>query len=130
MDDIEMKKRFAENLKNLLYTHDMTQKQAADAVGVSPQTFNTWTQGKAIPRMGKIQKLADMFRVPKSELIDFGRDTEKSYYLDPDVAAAAQRAYDDPDTRMLLDAKRDLSKDDFDYVVGLVKRLRNGGQDE
>ena len=37
---------------------------------MSPQTFNTWTQGIAIPRMKKIQLLADFFNVEKSDLID------------------------------------------------------------
>lgn len=46
------------------------------------------------------------------------------YYLDEKVAPKAQEIYEDRDTRILLDAKRDLKKEDLDYIVGLVKRLK------
>ena len=61
---------FSNNLNHLLIKNKKTQKEVADAIGVSPQTFNTWCMGIALPRMGKIQKLADYFSVTKSELID------------------------------------------------------------
>ena len=61
---------FSNNLNQLLIKNRKTQKEVADAIGVSPQTFNTWCLGIALPRMGKIQKLADYFNVSKSDLID------------------------------------------------------------
>lgn len=70
MTDDEQKKVFANNLKDLLSERNLTQKEVAKAIGVSPQTFNTWIRGVALPRMGKIQKLADYFHVEKSKLID------------------------------------------------------------
>ena len=50
--------------------HEKSQREVADAIGVSPQTFNTWCQGVALPRFGKIQLLADYFHIPRSALID------------------------------------------------------------
>ena len=70
MTDTEQKKIFSKNLLRLLSLNDKTQKEVAGAIGASPQTFNTWCQGIALPRMGKVQRLADYFGVPKSELID------------------------------------------------------------
>lgn len=70
MTDIEQKKIFAKNLNSLLANHHKTQKEVADAISVSPQTFNTWCQGIALPRMGKVQRLADYFHIEKSALID------------------------------------------------------------
>ena len=64
------KKIFAKNLNNYLYEFNKTQKEVADAIGVSPQTFNTWCQGIALPRMGKVQALADYFHINKVDLID------------------------------------------------------------
>lgn len=61
---------FKNNLNNILAEKRKTQKEVAEAIGVSPQTFNTWCQGIAIPRMGKIQLLADYFGINKSDLID------------------------------------------------------------
>ena len=70
MTDTEQKNIFAKNLNYYLTISEKTQKEVADAIQVSPQTFNTWCQGKALPRMGKVQKLADYFHIQKSLLID------------------------------------------------------------
>lgn len=70
MNDVDQKKIFSKNLNNLLSQRNKTQKEVADAISVSPQTFNTWCQGIALPRMGKVQRLADYFNIEKSRLID------------------------------------------------------------
>lgn len=70
MTDSTQKKIFSKNLNNLIASSNKTQKEIADSIGVSPQTFNTWCQGIAIPRMGKVQALADYFSVGKTDLID------------------------------------------------------------
>lgn len=70
MTDEEQKVIFSKNLNNYLSLSHKTQKQVAEAIGVSPQTFNTWCQAIALPRMGKVQKLADYFHIEKSDLID------------------------------------------------------------
>ena len=70
MTDIDQKRIFSKNLNYFLSQNNKTQKEVADAISVSPQTFNTWCQGIALPRMGKVQKLADYFHIEKSDLID------------------------------------------------------------
>lgn len=66
----EQKEIFAENLNRLVNSRNLSQREIATRINVSPQTFNTWIQGKAIPRMGKIQLLADYFKIEKSDLIE------------------------------------------------------------
>ena len=68
-DDVE-KKIFSKNLNRLLRVNNKTQKEVADAIGVLPTTFNSWCMGVSIPRMGKVQKLADYFKCSKSDLIE------------------------------------------------------------
>lgn len=70
MNNNEQQKIFTDNLNKYVYESGKTQKEIAEAIGVSAQTFNTWCKGIAIPRMGKIQKLADYFHINKSDLID------------------------------------------------------------
>lgn len=70
MNDEEQKKVFSYNLNFYLQHYQKTQKEVADAIEVSPQTFNTWCKGIALPRMGKVQRLADYFRIGKTELLD------------------------------------------------------------
>ncbi len=61
---------FTRNLNRLLSERNLMQLEVAKSIGVSAQTFNTWCRGVALPRMDKIQRLADYFRINKSELID------------------------------------------------------------
>lgn len=61
---------FSENLNSYIAKSEKTQLEIAKSIGVSPQTFNTWCKGIAIPRMGKLQALADYFNINKSDLIE------------------------------------------------------------
>lgn len=73
MDKMRIEKQqklLSSRLKELLKNHNMTQTEAARKLGVSPQTFNTWTQEKAMPRMDKLQKLAEMFGVTTAYFVD------------------------------------------------------------
>lgn len=94
MADEEQKKIFAKNLNKYLSLLNKTQKEVADAIDVSPQTFNTWCQGIALPRMGKVQRLADYFGIGKTDLID-----EKS----PDALTAR----DERDIEKILEQTRE-----------------------
>lgn len=76
--DTEQQSVFTENLNRYIRASGKTQADIAKAIGVSAQTFNTWVKGIAIPRMGKIQRLADYFNVGKTDLIDPHQQVEKS----------------------------------------------------
>lgn len=70
MTEDRQRQIFSNNLRRLIDVSGKTQKEVADAIGVSQQIMNVWVRGKAIPRMGEIQRLADYFGVEKSDLID------------------------------------------------------------
>ena len=70
MSDEKQKKIFSKNLTYYLEKYGKNQKEVADAIGVIPQTFNTWCNGQSIPRMGSVQALADYFGIGKSDLIE------------------------------------------------------------
>lgn len=70
MSDEQEKKIFARNLNDLLYKNSKTQKEVAQAIGVLTTTFNSWCKGVSLPRMSKVQMLADYFHVSKSDLIE------------------------------------------------------------
>ena len=61
---------FSENLRKQIEMRGLTQKEVADGIGESVQTVSAWACAKSLPRMGKIQRLADYFGVEKSDLID------------------------------------------------------------
>lgn len=131
----ENTKVFQHNLLNMLNKYNKTQKEVADAIQVSPQTFNTWCQGIAIPRMGKIQLLADYFHVNMSDLIE-KHDPESEdtadvlpYYINDDAREMAQFMYENPEYKVLFDASRKISKEDIETVKTIMDRFKSTDYD-
>lgn len=52
-----------ERLEILIKENNMTKKQLAIEVGVSPSMFTFWKDGRSIPKIDKLQRLADYFHV-------------------------------------------------------------------
>lgn len=70
MTDEEQKKIFSKNLNYYINKSGKQQKEVAKDLGIIPSTFNTWCVGKILPRTGKIQSIADYFKIGKSDLLD------------------------------------------------------------
>ena len=70
MSEDKQKAIFSKNLISYVTKSGKNQSEIAKNIRVSPQTFNTWCKGIAIPRMGKVQTLADYFHINKSDLIE------------------------------------------------------------
>lgn len=126
MSDELQKKIFAKNLRHYLDRENKTQKEVADAIGVSPQTFNTWLQMVALPRMGKVQVLADYFGINKSDLLEDkgAQEEENSYYIDEDAKELAQFLFKNPEYKILFDAAKDVSADDLEMVKTIIDKFR------
>lgn len=113
MNEKDQKKIFSKNLNYYLAQRNKTQKEVADAISVSPQTFNTWCQGIALPRMGKVQRLADYFNIEKSDLIDEKRKVENN----------PKAIHEERKERELLEVYRKLSDENKDKTVQYSKGL-------
>lgn len=59
-----------DNIKNLRLQHNLSQAELANVAGVSDKAVSSWEQNKSVPRMGAIQKMADFFRIQKSDIIE------------------------------------------------------------
>ena len=129
MSDETQKKIFTNNLNTYIEASGKTQLEIAKSIGVSPQTFNTWCKGIAIPRMGKVQALADYFHINKSDLIeDKSNIDEDTYYLNEDAKDIAQFLCENPDYKVLFDAARKVKKDDIFFIKEIIERI--SGQNE
>lgn len=126
MSDELQKKIFAKNLRHYLDRENKTQKEVADAIGVSPQTFNTWLQMVALPRMGKVQALADYFGINKSDLLEEKgtQEEDNSYYIDEEAKELAQFLFKNPEYRILFDAAKDVSADNLEMVKTIIDKFR------
>jgi DNA-binding XRE family transcriptional regulator len=60
------------NLVKLREKLELTQKQVADALGVTEQTVRNWEQGKAIPRLTipQMKILCKLLQLPIEEVPD------------------------------------------------------------
>lgn len=125
MADEEQKRIFSKNLNKYLSLFNKTQKEVADAIDVSPQTFNTWCQGIALPRMGKVQRLADYFGVGKTDLIDEKSETDNSpYYLNDETREIAQEVFEKPELRSLFYVARDIPPERLKAHIDFMKSLK------
>lgn len=130
MSDEEQKKIFSENLRYYLDKYGYTQIEVADKIGVSQQRFSSWCAGRAIPRMDKIQALADFFGIPKTYLIDVHSNAHQvAYYMNPEAAEMAQELFENPDMRMLFDAARDVDPESLRATAELLRRMKRTNPD-
>ena len=115
-----------EKFNELLIQNETTAYNVAKETGISTSTLSDWKKGRATPKADKIQKIAEYFNVPVSYF--YGTEEESglktSYYINEETARKAQEIFEDKDTRILLDAKRDLSPEDLDYVIRTIKMLK------
>lgn len=61
---------FAHNLQKLLSERKIDQSELAKYLGISNASVSYWLSGEKYPRIDKIQKIADFFNVPKSQLTE------------------------------------------------------------
>lgn len=112
-----------DRLKELRTARGLSQVALADALNVSKSIIGAYETGDRRPSYEVLEELADYFNVSIDYLT--GKEDRSLYYLDPEVAEKAQEIYEDPSTRILLDAKRDLSKEDLGYLLKTLNLLKN-----
>lgn len=67
---MEHKEVFSQNLKKYMALNGKSRKEVCQALGYSYFTFSDWVNGKKMPRMDKVEQLANYFGVKKSDLIE------------------------------------------------------------
>lgn len=70
MSGYETKKIFSENLSRLLSKNNITQLELAKRMSVAPSSVSSWCNGEKMPRMDKVEWMAEFFGVPVTHLID------------------------------------------------------------
>lgn len=60
----------ARNIRAVRTRNNLTQEEFGEIVGVSSMAVSQWETGRAIPRMGAVQKISDYFHISKGSLID------------------------------------------------------------
>jgi transcriptional regulator with XRE-family HTH domain len=83
---------FSENLKMYMALSGKSRKEVCEALGYSYFTFSDWVTGKKMPRMDKVEQLANYFGILKSDLIEQKEKTATQ--KDSGVSEAKQKLFE------------------------------------
>ncbi len=114
MADDNERRIFAKNLNYYIALNGKQQNEVAKAIGENPSTLNMWCKGNSIPGLGKIQKLADYFKIGKSDLTDEKLDS------DPTIDA---RILADSEIMNMIKKYYALSVDDRNAIKHIIESL-------
>lgn len=67
----------AKNLKKYIARNGKDRKEIAKDLGIPYSTLTDWMNGKKYPRINNIEKLAEYFKISKSELIEDFEEKKK-----------------------------------------------------
>lgn len=118
---------FSKNLNYYMNKYDITQAALAKKIGVSPATISNWCNGIKLPRMDKVDALANYFGIRRSDLMVEKNEQleEPTYYLDEAAREAAEFLHKNPDYKVLFDASRKVKKEDIEFVKQMLDRFSN-----
>lgn len=128
MSEAESKAIFQSRFNELLSRHHVAQKEIALICHVSTSTVSTWSKGINMPRMDKIERLAEFFDVPKSYFIEENAPTPTDREIeDEDLKAAFFGGYSDDLSPEEIDALWQDAKDFMHFKAEQLKRKGGKG---
>ncbi len=127
MSEADYRAIFVQKLTYYMSLNGKNQMDLMNDLALSSSTVSSWCTGKKLPRMDKIQMLADYFHIEKSDLLENKDSTAEQpvYYLNDDAREMAQFLYDNPDYKVLFDASRKVKKEDIEFVKQMLDRFRS-----
>lgn len=121
------KKVFSENLEYYLNKHDMQKKELAQKIGVGQSTVTDWSKARAYPRMDKVQKIAEVFDIEMSDLVEI-RGIESKTYVLKEAQKIADDLVDNPESLALYQEIKKLSSTNKAIVMALINSLNGGSK--
>lgn len=69
INEEEYKQVFAQNLRDWMYARDISQRELANKLGVSPTIVSSWCRGEKSPRMTKVDAICQILNIRRSDLM-------------------------------------------------------------
>jgi DNA-binding transcriptional regulator LsrR (DeoR family)/DNA-binding XRE family transcriptional regulator len=101
---------------------DLTQRQLAQALGVKPQAYNSWEQGKALPRLDHLWRLARYYRVSLDMLCGYESNADATDGVEWESVRRPESAADEQALELFHRALAGEVEDVADGRVGLAIR--------
>ena len=120
------KKIFSNNLNYYMNECEKTQTDLVNDLGFNKSAVSTWCNGTRLPRMDKVEALAQYFHINRSDLIEEKdkSDTSSPYYLNDETRQIAQEAFENPELRTLFHVARDISPEHLKAYIDFMKSLK------
>ena len=115
-----MNENIIARIKHIMTVKNIGQAELVRRTGLPASSISDWLSGKYAPKQDKIDIMAAALGVSPAWLM-YGTDEVEPYYTNPETVKLMQES----DIQILLDAKRDLPPEDFQYILDLAKRLLN-----
>ena len=120
--NIGNKEIMAKNLAYYVERSGKSQRELADVLGIATSTFNDWMKGKTYPRIDKIEMLANIFGILKSDLIEERteehREMQKKNNIQADIVLRMQT------DEVFFNAVKNLYEMDSEKLSGLLAFLK------
>jgi DNA-binding transcriptional regulator LsrR (DeoR family)/DNA-binding XRE family transcriptional regulator len=100
----------------------ITQRQLAQALGVKPQAYNSWEQGKALPRLDHLWRLARYYRVSLDMLCGYERNSDATDGVEWESVRRPESTEDEQALDLFQRALAGEVEDAADGRVGLAIR--------
>lgn len=119
------KKIFSKNLNHYMELNEKTQTDIINDLGFNKSAVSTWCNGTRLPRMDKVELLAQYFGINRSDLIeDKNEQTDNHYYLNDETRQIAQEAFENPELRTLFKVARDIPPERLRAHIEFMKSLK------
>ena len=109
---------FAHNLQLLMREFNQKQADIAKVLGVSKATVSDYCNGKQMPRMDKLQRLADYFHTKVSSLIEEPLENQKNWMI-------ANRVQPEDLQFALFGGAEGMDEDDVKAVLEYAEFIKN-----
>jgi len=133
MSKIFNKSHFGVRLKSLRESHNLTQTELANKLGVRQTTISNWEKGIREPEtIGEVIKISSFFNVELSSLVQsdenniYGNHKDNlDYFSDkPELLDLYQQIYESQTLQLLFDSAKDLTPQDLEMVLTIIKGIR------
>jgi len=114
---------FARNFRAAFEKSHMNQVQLGDICSVSKATVNDWLNGRTLPRLEKIDMIAEALGVTERDLLtDFESQNERKY-RNREVDDIAKELHDNPRARSLYEEICKLTPEDLQAAEHIIRTM-------
>ena len=121
MSDEEYRHIFEKKLNYYMQKNNLTQIDVATDLNLKTSTVSSWCTGQKLPRMDKIQLLADDFGLNKSDLIE---DKAESSPEEQELQEYLEELRTRPEMKMLFSLSKKATKEEVEQAVRIIEALR------